>query len=94
MSATSLDIPESITVRRYAELRGVGLDTVLHWIATGQLRAVNVAKNPNGLRPRWRIAADAIEAFEAARQVSPKAPAPRRRKRPSRPVGFVQFFEE
>lgn len=44
------------TVQQLAELWGVDEEQVLAPINTGELIAVNVAKSPNGLRPRWRIA--------------------------------------
>lgn len=35
-------------------------DTLLAAIHSGELEAVNVAKNPNGQRPRWRISESAL----------------------------------
>ena len=71
------------TVAEYAERLGVPNDKVLFFIATEQLAAVNVAKDPNG-RKRYRISADEIKRFETARatiQTPDTAPAPRRRRR-------------
>ena len=66
-----------------AEMFGVKTTKVLHWIKTGQLRAVNIHLDPNGRKPRYMIATDDLRAFEAARSAvvntSPSL-APRRRK--------------
>ena len=61
----------------YAKSRGVKPDTVRLWIRTGQLDAVNYAKNPGG-KPCWKIFPDAIEKFEARRAARP-APKPERK---------------
>lgn len=48
--------------------RGVRLAKVRAWIASGELEAVNVAEKTGAkLRPRWRISADAIAAFDRTR---------------------------
>ena len=65
-----------------AEMFGVKTTKVLHWIKTGQLRAVNIHHEPNGEKPRYMIAQDDLRAFEAARSAvanTPPSPAPRRR---------------
>lgn len=46
---------------------GVAREKVHHWIDSGELRALNVASNPRGQRPRWRITLEAVAAFEQAR---------------------------
>jgi hypothetical protein len=61
---------------------------VIVWIRKGALRAVNVAEDPNGKRPRWRISPQALEDFLTAR--ANRAPAaPRRRKRQ---LQVTEFF--
>ena len=70
------------TVRRVADERyGVSAHTVLAWIASGELRAVNVARSANGGKPRWRITEEALSAFEASRTPGPPAVRTRRRKK-------------
>ncbi|MDV6030385.1 MAG: helix-turn-helix domain-containing protein [Phycisphaera sp. RhM] len=46
-----------------AELLGVKADKVLGWIHSGELVAHNCATDPNGERPRWRIADDELGRF-------------------------------
>lgn len=53
-------------------------DTILSFIASGELRAVNFGR---GLRPRWRITKEWWDDFLASRQNQPKQEAPRSRKR-------------
>ncbi len=74
---TDLTLSPSALARRY----GVKVHKVHQWIATGEIAAVNVATDRSG-RPRWRIAAEAVEQFEAARSnTTGPAPAARSRKR-------------
>ncbi len=79
----------SLSVAQIAEHYGVTVHTVLGWIRSGELRAVNVGRRPDGKKPRWRIPLAALEAFEAAR--TPTAPAPRARRR-KRPPEVIEFY--
>jgi transposase len=63
--------------RRY----GVTVHTVLTWIRSGELRAVNVGRRPGAKKPRWRVTEAALEAFEQLRTPTPPPPRARRRKR-------------
>jgi excisionase family DNA binding protein len=66
---------------------GVKPHKVLSWIAAGKLRASNVGDGTQ--RPRWRISADDLAAFLAARSSRPK-PATTRKKAKREP-GFVEY---
>jgi hypothetical protein len=68
-------------VRDISERHGVSEQTVLAWIASGELRALNVSRRPDGKRPRWRVTQAALDVFEAARTVTPPAPRAQRRQR-------------
>lgn len=71
--------------------RGVRLSKVRAWIASGELEAVNVAeKTGPGFRPRWRVSADALAAFDRARSSKPTVAT--KRKRASRKSAEVVFF--
>ncbi|KAA5540310.1 helix-turn-helix domain-containing protein [Roseiconus nitratireducens] len=65
-----------------AELLGVKPDKILGWIHSGELPASNVAKVPNGERPRWRIAENDLGRFLLHRRnpasVEPKPSRKRR----------------
>ena len=78
------------TVRDLCERYAVSEATVLAWIASGQLRALNVGRSPNSKKPRWRITQAALDAFEAARSVAPPAPRARRRKRNEDVIEFYR----
>ena len=78
-----------LTPPQVAERFGVSPDKVRAWIASGELAATNVATRPSG-RPRWRISAAALAAFEAARQGERPTPKPRRRRK--RQPDVIQFF--
>lgn len=69
----------TLTVLALAERYAVSQHTVLQWIRTGELRAVDVSRRLGG-RPRWRITPDAMAAFELLRTPTP-APATKRRQR-------------
>ncbi|MFH1269018.1 MAG: helix-turn-helix domain-containing protein [Planctomycetota bacterium] len=62
-----------------ARQRGISVNKVHEWIASGELRAVNMATKPGG-RPRWKIDVADLEAFEERRANTP-APKPSRRRR-------------
>ncbi len=58
----------------------------------GELRALHVGRSSGARKPRWRITAEALEAFElvpAARTPTPSVPRARRRKRPA---DFIEFL--
>lgn len=63
-----------------ASLLGVTRRTVEAWIATGEMHAVNVSRSRESRKPRWRITADELARFVAARstgqqpQRSPRRP--------------------
>ena len=60
--------------------RGIDVDVVRSWIATGQLPATDCSATPGG-KPRWRIAAADLAAFDAARRSKAPPPLPRVRRR-------------
>ncbi|NQT37574.1 MAG: helix-turn-helix domain-containing protein [Planctomycetes bacterium] len=74
------------TPREIAESRGVSIDTVRSWIASGQLRATNLARAASSKKPRWRVSESDLAAFEAARSNSPQPKPQRRRRRTGPPV--------
>jgi hypothetical protein len=79
---------KKITPPALAAQWGVDVAKILHWIRSGELRAVNLATDPNG-RPRYAIDQADILAFELSRQVQP--PPPRVRRRRADPA-VHQFF--
>ena len=59
-------------------------ETLLKPIHTGELKAVNIAKNPNGKRPTWRIAESELGRWLLKRLNAPQQEvAPKTAKRPS-----------
>lgn len=58
-------ILEWFTCEQVAATLKVDADAVRGWIASGALRATNVGSGKH--KPRWRISADAVEAFTSAR---------------------------
>lgn len=76
------------TVHELCERYGVSEHTVLQWIRSGELRAVNVGRRPGTKKPRWRITREALEAFELARTPTPSPPRVRRRKRLAEVIKF------
>ena len=53
------------TVREICNRYAVHEQTVLAWIHSGELKAVNVGVAPGKKKPRWRISQSALDAFEA-----------------------------
>jgi excisionase family DNA binding protein len=70
--------------RRYS----VTVHTVLGWIRSGELRAINVGRKPGARKPRWRISEAALEQFELSRTPTPPPPRARRRKQPAEVIAF------
>jgi hypothetical protein len=65
---------------------------VVAWINAGELRATNLASNPNGKRPRWKIDRDDLRDFLALRAThAPTKPV--RALRPKAAAGEKVFFE-
>jgi excisionase family DNA binding protein len=79
-----------LSVRDLCERFRVSEQTVLGWIRSGELRAVNVGRRPGAKKPRWRVTAEALAAFEALR--TPNLPLPRARRR-KRPADVIQFYK-
>src|SRR5262245_36983341 len=59
MSAVTLSVAD------ICERYGVSEHTVLGWIRSGDLKAVNVGRRSGAKKPRWRITQEAVTAFEA-----------------------------
>lgn len=68
------------SVKDVCEHYGVGEHTVLRWIHEGELKAVNVGRRLGG-KPKWRITAEALEAFENLRTPTPPPSKSRRKHR-------------
>jgi hypothetical protein len=80
-----------LTPADIAEMRNVGIDRVLSWIHSRELRAANVAASLDG-RPRWQIDPEDLAAFIARR--SAMVPPRTRRQRRRKAVGdVIQFFK-
>ena len=78
-----------LSVAEIGDRMAVKTDTVLAWINSGQLRAINVA-SPGCHRPRWRIDSADLDHFLAERRTAPRPPATRRRRRKNDHI--IQFF--
>jgi excisionase family DNA binding protein len=68
---------------------GVGEHTVLAWIHSGELSAINVSRRAGG-KPKWRITPEALQAFELLRSASPVKPRAKQRRKTATDV--VQFY--
>jgi hypothetical protein len=77
-------------VRDLCNRFAVNEHTVLRWIHSGELRAINVGVAPGKKKPRWRVTAEALAAFEALRTPSPPPPRSKRRRRSP---GVVEFYK-
>lgn len=78
------------TVNDIMQRYGVTQHTVLAWIASGELTAMNVGVAPGKKKPRWRITQAALDAFEAMRTPAAPAPKTRRRKRDTNVIEFIK----
>jgi hypothetical protein len=78
---------KKITPPALAAQWGIDVGKVITWIKRGELRAVNLALDPNG-RPRYAIDQADIAVFEASRAVTPPAPRTRRRRADPNVINF------
>ena len=76
------------TIQDVAARYVVNEHTVLSWIRSGELTAINV--NRASSRPRWRISSDAIDVFEACRSSHPCAHTPRTKKKSRVAAEFIK----
>lgn len=83
MSATLLSL------KQVAEHAGVKLRTVRGWVATKELRAVDVASRPGSDKPRYKVRPEDLEQFLDARSTMPAAPKPAPRRQAYRPKYFA-----
>jgi hypothetical protein len=80
-----------LTAPQIARLWGVSTHKVLHFIRTGELRAINLAASRTN-RPRYVIDRDDLERFERGRQVIPDGGESTTRKLRRRAAGNVKEF--
>lgn len=82
-----------MTPRQLARLRKIRAETVLNWIKSRELEAINMAANLNS-KPRWKVSRGALEAFDRGRSNRAfVAPAmPRRRKEYASQTGQEKVF--
>lgn len=80
----------TLSVRDVADRYDVSEHTVLTWIRSGELRAVNVGRRPGARKPRWRIFQEALGAFETIRSATPPPPKVSRRKPPADVIEFYK----
>jgi Helix-turn-helix domain len=77
------------TVRELQARFNVTEGTVLGWIKSGELLAVNVGRRLGKKKPRWRVTHAALEKFELLRSTSPPVPKAPRRKRSAEIIDFI-----
>jgi hypothetical protein len=78
----------SYSIAEVAAKYAVTVATVLAWVKGGELVGINVSRSAKSRKPRYRITAAALAAFEAARTPTPPAPTTRRK----RGGGYVPTF--
>jgi excisionase family DNA binding protein len=85
------DESSKLTVRQAAGRLAVSPDKIRAWIRSGELVALDVSRKVGG-RPRFRIDAAALLAFEERRRVRPQSRVSRRLRARSTPKDVIQFF--
>jgi hypothetical protein len=94
MPSSTANPTYTISAREFAERYQIGVKKVLSWLNRGILTGVNVGMGQK--TKRWRIREMDIERFEAAHgnQAHERPRRRPRRKKESRPKGYVEFFPE
>jgi excisionase family DNA binding protein len=80
-----------MTVQDVTGLVLVSRDSVARWIASGELRAVNISGDARTHRPSWRISSLALDEFLESRATRP--PAPSKSAPHKRTSGVVEFVK-
>lgn len=75
---TATEQTRMLTPPQVAKRLGVCPESVISWIRSGQLTAIDVSSRPGVGRPRFRISEADLQAFLASRAVAP--PGQRRRR--------------
>ena len=83
------DLAPGFTVADLAARYRVGEDKVRAWIKAGELKAINTSAALCA-RPRYVVTADALEAFERRRSVTPPPKTKRRRRK----AEFVDYYPD
>lgn len=81
-----------LTPPTVAKQWGVSADTVVGWIRSGQLKAIDVSSRPGVGRPRFRIDQADLIAFENSRAVHAPPLRPVRRRRTKEDSHIIRFF--
>ncbi len=82
---------EWFTPPQIARSRQIRVGKVLTWIRSGELAAVNCAEKPRE-RPRWRVSAAALEAFDRGRSNRRDQVAAPRARRGRGQQDVIEFF--
>lgn len=82
-------VDRALTIRDLCERYGVGEHTVLAWIKSGELRAINCGRRSGGKKPRWRITSEALATFELIRTYNLPPPHTKRQKQSNE---IIQFY--
>jgi hypothetical protein len=83
-------VAEWLTPPQIAKERAIRTSKVLHWIASGELEAVNCAEKRQG-RPRWRISAQSLAAFDRGRSSRAGLAVPMKPPRKAISTGVTEF---
>ena len=78
------------SVKQVSERFGVSMRTVLLWIKSGELKAVNCSRNMASKKPRYRICDSELQEFELLRSTYV---APTRRRKRKQPSDVIQFYK-
>lgn len=70
--------------KEIAERFDVKVHTVMAWIKSGELKAINTVKN-RASKPRWKIRPEDLERFEMARMSGAEAVSTPRQSKSSKP---------
>lgn len=79
-----------LTVKQLKERWQQTEASILYLIKTHQLRALNLGREPNGKKPRWRIPLAEVERFEAERSNQP--PPKQQHRRRKKDADFIEYF--
>jgi len=61
------------SLKELAETYGASVETFRAWIASGELQAINLSRNPSSKKPRFAVRQSALDSFFESRETSEAA---------------------
>ena len=94
LTVCSIVSREFFTANETRKLLRIRAEKLQKWIEEGLLEAYDVSERPRQGKPRWRISRESLQKFLDTRAPKPLTPTPppKRKRKPERPAGWVEYI--